>query len=349
MPNPRMTPEKMQEALDALHLHGSITAAAEAVGIPRNTLDSRLKAARAWQAEQPREFEVGELPTELPTAAELLKRRAQQFSKKTAAKEARVLVPVRVNVDGPFGLALGGDPHLDDNGTDIRLIQEHVAIINRTPGMLAGNVGDYSNNWIGRLARLYGQQSLSAAEAWVLVEWFIQSVPWLFLIGGNHDLWSGDGDPIKWMAKQARVSYEANGMRLGLTLPSKRVIRLNARHDFSGKSQWNTAHGVGKAAQMGWRDHLLVAGHTHQGGYQIVRDPSTGLLSHCLRVSSYKTYDRYADEKGLPNQSISACPVAIIQPDAPDDSTRLVTVIQDLETAADFLTFLRKRKTQRAA
>ena len=46
MANPKLTPEKMQEALDTLNLHGTITAAAEAIGIPRNTLDSRLKAAK---------------------------------------------------------------------------------------------------------------------------------------------------------------------------------------------------------------------------------------------------------------------------------------------------------------
>jgi hypothetical protein len=342
-----MTEAQGREALDALAVYGTITDAAAALGIPRNTFDSRVRKARLMKIDEPRDFEVDELPSELPTAAELLERRRQQFARKAAAKEARTLVPVRVKIDGPFGLALGGDPHLDDNGTDIALIEEHIRLINKTEGMLAGNVGDYSNNWIGRLARLYGQQSTSAAESWVLVEWFIRAVPWLFLIGGNHDLWSGDGDPIKWMAKQARVSYEANGMRLGLTTPKGRVIRLNARHDFSGRSQWNTAHGVAKAAQGGWRDHLLVAGHTHQGGYQIVRDPSSGLLSHCLRVSSYKTYDRYADEKGLPNQSISPCPIAVIQPDAADDSTRLVTIFHDVETGAEFLTHLRKRKSTR--
>jgi hypothetical protein len=221
--------------------------------------------------------------------------------------------------------------------------------VNSTPGLYAGNVGDYSNNWVGRLARLYGQQSLSAAEAWVLVEWLVRSTRWLYLVGGNHDLWSGAGDPIKWMARQARVQYEANGMRLGLTLPSGRVIRVNARHDFSGKSQWNTAHGPGKAAQMGWRDHILTCGHTHVSGYQTVRDPSSGLISHALRVGSYKTFDRFAEERGLPNQTFMTCPVTVIRPQFADDDNRLITVMYDPETGADFLKWLRTRKSERAA
>jgi hypothetical protein len=348
---PQLDTETMKRAVVAYHQHGSVTEAARALGVARGTFDHQYR--KALQAgitlDDARDFEFDDLPSELPTAAELIKLRKAQFQRKTQAKEARHLVPVRVKIAGPFGLALPGDPHVDDDGTDIALLEAHVDIINRTEGLLAGNIGDYSNNWIGRLARLYGQQATSAAQAWVLVEWYVRAVPWLFLLGGNHDLWSGDGDPIKWMARQARVQYEANGMRLGLTLQNGRVIRVNGRHDFSGKSQWNTAHGPAKAAQLGWRDHVLVCGHTHQSGYQILRDPASGLISHAIRVGSYKTFDRYAEEKGLPNQTISPCVVVVVQPDAADDSPRLITVFQDVETGADFLTFLRKRKSGRAA
>lgn len=343
----------LRKALDDLVLHGSILAAARAQRprMPEQTFRSRIKEARKRLGESPspeappRDFEVGELPDELPTADELRERRRVQFKRKADAKDARRLVPVQVKIDGPYGLALFGDPHVDDDGTDMALLERHVEIVNRTEGLFAGNVGDYSNNWVGRLARLYGQQSQSAAEGWVLVEWLINAVLWMFLVGGNHDLWSGAGDPIKWMAKQARAQYEANGMRLALTGPDGRVIRLNARHDFSGHSQWNTAHGPAKAAQMGWRDHILTCGHKHTSGYQLLRDPSSGLISHALRVASYKVYDRYAEEKGLPNQSISPCVVAIVQPKRADDDPGLVTVFHDVETGAQFLSWLRKRKT----
>jgi hypothetical protein len=292
---------------------------------------------------------IEDLPSELPTAEDLLERRSKQFARKKDAKDARHLISVTVNIDGPIGLAIPGDPHLDDDGTDIDLIRRHVDLFNKTDGLLALGIGDYSNNWIGRLARLYGQQSLSAAEAWVLVEWYVQTVPWLALVGGNHDAWSGEGDPIKWMAASARKLYEANGVRLGLTFPNGRVIRVNARHDFSGKSQYDTAFGVAKAARFGWRDHILVAGHTHVSGYHPLRDPSNGLLSHAIRVGSYKTYDRYAEERGLPNQTFTVCPVAIIDPEQPDDSPRCITVFFDPEDAAEFLTWKRKKWARKRA
>jgi hypothetical protein len=333
-----------QRTADVLRAHGgNREAAARALGITGNAVKKRLRGFLE------KEFEVDPIPDELPSAEELLERRSKQFAKKRDSAEARHLIGVNVKIDGPIGLAFVGDPHVDDNGTDIELLKSHLDLFNKHEALLPLGIGDYSNNWVGRLARLYGQQSLSAAEAWVLVEWLVNSVHWLALVSGNHDAWSGDSDPIKWMAKAARTTYESSGTRLGLKLPGGRVIRVNARHDFRGKSQWSTTHGIGKAVQLGWRDHILTAGHIHVSGWQYVRDPMSGLISHCLRIGSYKRYDRYADELGLPNQTVTVCPVVIVRPQFADDDPRLLTPMLDPESAADFLSFLRKRKSERAA
>ncbi len=343
MGNPGRTTDQLAEILAAYERNGgSKAAAARELGLDRCTYMSALNRALAMgvSATPPKPFEIEPLPSELPTADELRARRKQQFSRKRDAIEARELVPVKILVDGPYGIAHFGDPHLDDDGTDLALVERHVAIIRKTKGLLGCSVGDFSNNWVGRLARLYGQQGTSAAEAWVLVEWFIHAVPWAWLVGGNHDVWSGDGDPIQWMSYQANTLYQHHGLRLGLT-QGKRVIRINARHDFRGHSMWNTTHGPAKAAHMGWRDHLLTCGHTHQSGYQVLKDPSTGLLSHALRIGSYKTFDRYAEEKGLPNQCFTVCPVTVIDTRWADDDPRLIQVFFDPEPAAEYLTWLR--------
>jgi hypothetical protein len=330
------------EVQAAVQYYQSQRAASQALGLDDAYVSRVLKRVNATP------FEAEPLPDELPTADELLERRAKQFARKKIATKSRALVPVRVNISGPIGLAFVGDPHVDDDGTDIELLQRHIAVLNAHEALFPLGIGDYSNNWVGRLARLYGQQSLSAAEAWVLVEWLVGSVHWLALVSGNHDAWSGDGDPIKWMAKAARVRYDANGVRLGIALPTGRVIRVNARHDFKGHSQFNTTHGIGKAAQMGWRDHVLTAGHTHVSGIQVVRDPMTGLISHCLRIGSYKLLDRFADERGLPDQTFQVCPVVVVRPQFSDDDNRLLTTFFEPETAADFLTWLRSRKSEAA-
>jgi transposase-like protein len=362
MAHPHLSPAVLLATVEAIREHGgSLSAAARALGIPRGTMHSRMmQAQRAGLMDRPaftpdkhnvpvaQAFTAPDLPTELPSADELLARRRKQFARKADAKESRHLIPVQVHIDGPVGIAVPGDPHLDDDGTDIALVEQHVKLFQTVEALFAIGIGDNHNNWIGRLARLYGQQGLSAAEGLILVEWYVRAVPWLAMLGGNHDLWSGAGDPTQWMARQARVLYEAHGARIGLQFPNGREIRINARHDFSGKSQWNTAHGPAKAVQMGWRDHILTCGHMHTSGYQILKDPATGLVSHAIRVASYKTFDRYADEKGLPDQAIFVCPVTIIDPRFPETDTRFVTFIPDVEEAAEYLTWKRGRKVAAA-
>lgn len=288
-------------------------------------------------------MEIPRLPDPVAPTDELIARRKNEYQRVDAARRARVLIPVKIKVDGPIGILHMGDPHVDDPGTDIAAIERHIAIINGTEGMFGANVGDLQNNWIGRLARLYGEQATSAAESWRLTEWLVSAVQWLYLIGGNHDNWSGAGDPLQWMMRSQPGVFEGWGARLNLTFPNGRQLRVNARHDFAGHSMWNTAHGAAKAVQMGWRDHILTCGHKHTSGYQVLKDPASGLISHVLRVAGYKIHDRYATELGLPNQNISPAVVTIIDPRWPDDDPRLVTVLHDPETAADFLAFLRRK------
>lgn len=323
--------------------------AAAANLIPKGDLPgSSLAQARSERRKGIRQydclFEMPELPSDVAPVEELLERREKEYARKSAAEEARKLIPVKIKLDGPIGIVHFGDPHVDDPGTDIKTLRRHIEVINKTEGMVAANVGDLQNNWVGRLARLYGEQSTSAAEAWVLTEWLVKSTPWLYLIGGNHDCWSGAGDPLKWIASHHGQAFEAWGARLNLCFPNGKQVRINARHDFAGHSMWNPGHGPMKAIQSGWRDHILTCGHKHTSAYGLLKDPATGLISHAIRVAGYKIHDRYAKELGLPNQNISPASVTIIDPRFDDDDPRLVTVIHDVEEAADFVKFKRRRK-----
>lgn len=345
MAPPRTDPALLRAALESYLAHGrSYKRASVDLGIPIATLKTRVQNAQ-WRLDvQQKPFERDDLPSDLPDVDELLARRRKDYARKTKAADARKLIPIRVTCDGPVGIAHFGDPHVDDDGTNIALLEEHVAIVNKTPGMFAVNIGDYRNNWIGRLARLWAQQSTSAKDSLVLARWLLESMDWLFLVGGNHDAWSGEDDPIAWIAEQTNALHQAHACRIELQFPNGKRVRVNARHDFKGHSMYNTAHGPAKAAQFGWRDHILTCGHTHVSGYQAVKDPASGLISHALRVASYKIHDRYAVESGLPDQNIFMCPVTIIDPRYDDDDPRLITTIFTPDMGADFLTFLRKRK-----
>lgn len=332
-----------EEVLAAYQETGSYRAAGRLLGCDHSVVRKRIKRMG-------REYEVEELPSGDEPIEQLIDRRIEQYARKHEAERARNLIEVKVRSDEPIGILHFGDPHVDDDGTDIRALRDHARIVRETPGMWAANIGDTTNNWVGRLARLYGDQSTSAQEAWRLAEWFLESVQdWLYVIGGNHDAWSGAGDPLKWILNQNHGPFLPGGVRLNLCFPGGRAVRINARHDFKGHSQWNTAHGVSKAAQMGWRDHILICGHKHVSGYQqnVHPDPETGidmgLVSHCIRIASYKRSDRYAKELGLPDQSLGPCCVTVINPRA-NSELNLVRVFWDPQHAADYLTWLRARE-----
>lgn len=288
-------------------------------------------------------LEFPQLPSELPSASELLERRKGNYARLQAAYDARRLIPIQVNIDGPIGIAHMGDPHVDDDGCDIAKLERHVNTINATEGLFGASVGDYSNNWTTRLAHLYGQQSTSAREAWLLVEWLLTGTEWLYLVGGNHDAWQQGMDVIHWMVRQSAVDLSHWGTRVELNFPNGKKVRVNARHDFRGRSQYNPVHGVAKAFLLGFKDHILIAGHTHVSGHNVLKDPSSGLISHCLRVAGYKTIDAYAIQEGFPDANVSPAFVTIIDPKYADDDPRLITTIYDVEEAAEYLTWKRSR------
>lgn len=360
----KLTDEKLIEVGRAIAEHGDVSKAAKALGVSRDTMKDQFKIVRSrfpfwfpppegrenWakgiSTNPPKifkDFEFSELPSVEKPIEEIIAEKRAQFTRQSEAKDARTLIPVRVNIEGAYAVCHLGDPHVDDDGCDWASLQRHIDIINRTPGMFGANVGDLSNNWVGRLARLHSNQSTTAADAVRLVEWLVNSVPWLYLIGGNHDAWSGANDPIKWFSKQAGVVYELHGMRLGLTQANGQTIRINARHDFAGSSMWNGAHALTKAARFAWeKDDIYVCGHRHSAAYSAMVMQNGAHIVHALRVGTFKVFDDYANSKGFPPENLPAG-VTVINPDSRTPSGR-VTFFWDVEEAAEFLRFLRSPK-----
>ena len=282
--------------------------------------------------------EVDYIPIE-----EIIEHRKKQYTQKLKAKKSKNLINIKINQKGPIGILHFGDPHVDDDGTDIAEIYMLCNLVNKTDGLFGGNLGDIQNNWIGRLQALYGQQSTSAKESWRLTEHFVNQVEWLYLVAGNHDVWSGDGDPLEFIMREHSGIYEQWGARLNLIFPNGKEVRINARHMFKGNSMWNTAHGVAKAAQMGWKDHILTCGHTHVSGYQVLKDAASGLISHALQVASCKIMDSYAEKLGLDDKNIFNAPVTIIDPKYDDDDNRLITTIFNPYEGAEYLKYKREQ------
>lgn len=331
-------------------------AAAKALGCTRTKMTRRLRSAAMRgmidmdeaivEPNTPEDFIVPELPCELRPVEELILERKSKFVQMKEARQARECIPIQINLDGPIALANVGDPHIDADGCDIVQLERDMKIINSTKGMFAGNVGDTNNNWTGRLAHLWMDESVSGREAWQMASWFVNSIRWLYLIGGNHNNWSYSQvgmRPIEWIMNMGgqKGVFGPSSVRFQLCFQNGRKVTVNARHDFPGNSMWNPAHGASKAAQMGYRDNILVCGHKHKSGYNVVKDPATKLISHCLQVATYKIYDAFADEKGFIDANITPCPVFIIDPYA-KDQRGLVQLFWDIELAADYLKFMRR-------
>ncbi len=347
MPAPRLSPKIAEKSLAAIAEHGSISAAARALGIPRPTLQARVRAA-GYTTEHRQDYSL-DVPMDEIDVPSLVAERKAKYARKAAAEEAAFLQNLRIKIPGPIGIVHFGDPHVDDDGTDLEMLERHCQIVRETEGLFAVNLGDTTNNWCGRLARLYAEQSTSAAEAWKLAEWFLELLgeKCLYLVGGNHDLWSGAGDPLKWIARRSGAGlYAPSQVRINLQFPAGRDIRINCRHDFKGHSMYNPAHGAAKALLMGVRDHIAICGHKHTSGYNTLKDPATGIIGHAVQVASYKIHDRYQKEAGFKDQHISPCAVTILDPEAEDEAD----VVQHFwrpERAAFYLTCLRERyKTQ---
>lgn len=299
----------------------------------------REKASRAEKAAYHKEFAIDKLPEEGRSVEEILTMRKTVWKKKKAYEDAHKIIDVKIAIPGPIAIATFGDPHLDDDGTDIELFQEHMNIVKNTEGMWAINIGDLTNNWVGRLVAQHANQSTTAAEAWTLAEWVMSYIPWLVLIGGNHDCWSGDRDPLRFITKHLGNPYINHGVRLRLNFPNGRKMVINASHDFAGHSMWNPVHGGMRVAQR-WADDLYVCGHRHHTGMGIVVSPIDNKLSVIIRADSYKVIDDYPKKLGIQETYLSPCPVVIFNPDATSERDKLITFF-DPAQAASVLTHLR--------
>lgn len=293
---------------------------------------------------------------------DLVSRMADRFDRTKAKHEYMACVDVSITLDGPVGILWHGDPHIDDDGTDIRTLYRHAELCRETEGLYAANLGDTTNNWIGRLARLYGSQETSEATAAALANHWLHKydmrdaegaltgkTKWLLMISGNHDVWHGDSrDMVAWIARQVGTLHQSSEARIALNFPNGERVTINARHDFTGHSMWNPAHGVGRAVQQGNWDDINICGHRHVSGYMILKSPNDGKICHAIQVASYKLYDRYAREKGFRDQSVSPAVVTVIDPYA-DAPTGRVTVFHDVEAGVEYLKFARARFRQREA
>jgi len=244
-----------------------------------------------------------------------------------------------VTIDEPvYGVLFVGDPHLGDPGCDIGLLAHHLSLVRNTPGLYAVNMGDLTNNWVGKLKFLYAHQHTTDDEEEALARWLIREVPWLAVVLGNHDKWS----PVaQILCKEAGVLYVSHGAKFIVKNPVG-TLKMDIRHTHRGNSQYNPSFGQAKQSFRGSDCDIIIGAHTHSSAYTLLRNGVTGKVSHAVRVGAYKRWDDYADQSGFDADSIGPAWLAVCDPSRGDEGK--VQGFWDIEQGVEYLSWLRGKK-----
>lgn len=326
--------------------HGSMNKAAAALNISRAAVQMACKrhAARIEQAGAP-SVPVADVlpPSDLPIT-EIIAMQAKRFTQRLEHHKAKRWREFTIPTAGPYGLMFFGDPHVDDNGCNWPLLQSHCALAAKTEALYAINIGDSTNNWTGRLARLWAEQDTSSSTARAMAKWLLSEsgVPWFLWLHGNHDLWDGPVGAGWFEAHRPHfVAMEDWQAKVVLRSPNGHALRLWAAHNFKGNSIWNNMHGLERAAQMQDWAHLYVAGHHHDTGLRQGENPHRGFCYWLARARGYKFMDNFAELHGFGEHQHGASVLAVIDPAA--DKPNAVQCFLDPFEGAEFLAWKRRK------
>lgn len=333
---------------EAVKAHGSVAGAARALGVSRSTFRNRLDAERRVAPSTTADgvLTFPSLPDRRESIGDLIERRTAHYKRLRDYSDAATWQKIKVKDNKPFGLCLIGDPHLDDDGCNWPRLIDDIAILRRTPGLYGLNIGDTTNNWVGRLARLFGNQETSQASARQMAEWFLTGagIKWAAVLVGNHDEWNEGAEIIRRMCSAAPVRIPVHdwAAKLEFVFPNGATCRVNAAHDFKGRSIYSTTHGP--LRETIWHQdgaHIVCAGHIHFGGLQQIELPG-GHNPWLVRVRGYKEHDPHALVNGYHEGKRFPSVVAVIDPSAPAEDR--VTVFGSVRQGAAVLAAMRGDK-----
>lgn len=293
----------------------------------------------------PADFEpIGE-PEQGESIEDILARQEKIFEAKARVVRANRL-PKQIKMPpGPYAIVHFGDDHLDDDGCDIASYRKALRVVGATPGMYGGAVGDLLNNWPdnGNLAQLYGHQHATKSDGWRLAEWSMKAIPWVYRVLGNHDMWARGGTIMHLLARGAKIGrLAASEVKLELLSPGvSQPIRIHARHEFRGHSQWNRVHGPVKKSKLDpWAD-LYIDGHKHEWA-MFCEEGEDNRIRWMMRARGFKFLDSYAHDLGFTEHRHGETITTVIQPGHAHPFERIRCFL-DIDEAADCLTYLRKK------
>lgn len=315
-------------------------AAAASIPMPGSTFKSWL---HQWKRRAPAEAPEAEtLPPEDLPFDERLETMKRRNALRIAHARALSWQTVRIPIDGPYGICWFGDPHMDDPFCDLEALEAHARVCATTEGLFGANGGDSINNWVGRLERIYAEQSATASEGWELVDWFMNElgINWLLWLLGNHDVWNF-GKRIFEKSNAQGILMRDWDARLRLVAPNGGECAVWARHDFKGHSIYNDLHGLKRASMIDEPADIYAAFHRHCWG-TANGEMANGRRYTLIRAKGYKESDDYALKGQFTEQQSGQSVVTVVTPR--NGAPPLVRAFEDVEEGADFLTFKRRKE-----
>lgn len=329
-----VSPEDLAAAAAAFSDTKNTSEAARRLGIPRSTLQHRLQMAAAADVRPPTPIVFPEHPADDIPTEDLIRQHARRAEQRFAAAASRVWQPIKIGSDDPYVLAFVGDPHLDDDGCDWPMLLKHIELMKR-PGVYAVNIGDTTNNWAGKLARLYANQDTSKRTARKYAKWFLaeSGINWLLWLMGNHDMWDDGGDILRLM-NTTPMPMEDWEARFTIVTPNGFSLPVWASHDFKGRSMYNKLHGPMRAARERRGAMIYVCGHTHEWAVTQEELPDSREVFWAMRARGYKVLDPHAVRYGFDSKRYGATVAAVVDPRA--EAPFNVHCFADLETAVRY-------------
>jgi len=244
-------------------------------------------------------------------------------------------VPIKFKENKAIGILFMGDPHLDNQATDLELFEKHLELARKNENVFIIGLGDYLDNWVGYLSKLFAKHSITQEEAFALLKYYFDNLHILACVLGNHDVWNLF--EVYFREVLGEECIVAEDIRLNLQFPNDTNVTIRMRHSFSGRSQYNPAFPLVKQAIFNKPDDIICMGHTHQFGYQMYVQPDNK-ISHCFVVGSYKRFDEYGKKFMTHDTNITPAVLAVINPS--DSSFDRIKLFLDIEKGIEYLNFL---------
>jgi len=304
MPTPSLTDDQLREAAKAFHdakqagSKAPVTDAAAALGLHRNTYDSRLRSARlAGFVEDGTPAPLAAVGYEL-TDREMTPEEAWAtdcFAEKAGQMMARQWRTIN-RPAGPGVIFHQTDVHVDDDGVPLRLVEEDIRAAKDLDAIMCHG-GDLLNNWpmAGRLARQWAEQKCSRPMALLRAEHYLNIFEPDVLTWGNHE----EMNPYltDLLDRLLPRSCITDHWSCNFIVKPKggRKVRCILSHKFAKGSSWfHRMHGHLREMLEGQEADLLMDGHLHCSGVMEHDLPERGLAAVGVASGGYKLTDNYA-------------------------------------------------------